>query len=254
MESQILNDNELRRYTCQISLESVGINGQKKLKEASVLVIGAGGKGTAVLQNLVTAGVGKIGISDNLPVEEKFLPKQRLYGNSDIGKQKAIISRQKLVELNHFVNFELHNICIDKNNILNICKEYSLLVDATDNFPSKYLINDAAIILNKPFVFGSVLNPVGMVSVFNYNQGPSLRCLFPAAPPTDKAKGQKNIAAVGILYNIVGTIMANEVLKIILQLENIISGKLLLFNILDYTISFNKIIKNRNNFNIKSLS
>ncbi len=254
MESQILNDNELRRYVYQINLESIGINGQEKLKEASVLVIGAGGKGTTVLQNLVTAGVGKIGISDNLPVEEKFLPKQRLYGNSDIGKQKAIISRQKLAELNHFINFELHNICIDKNNILDICKEYSVLVDATDNFAAKYLINDTAIILKKPFVFGSVLNHVGMVTVFNYNQGPSLRCLFPTAPPRDKSKGQKNMAAVGILYSIVGTIMANEIIKVILQFENIISGKLLLFNILDYTISFNKIIKNPNNFNISSLS
>jgi molybdopterin/thiamine biosynthesis adenylyltransferase len=254
MESEILNDNELRRYSSQIKLESIGIKGQEKLKKASVLVIGAGGKGTAVLQNLVTAGIGKIGISDNLPVEEKFLSKQRLYGNSDIGKQKAIISRQKLAELNHYVDFELHNICIDKNNILDISKEYSVLVDATDNFHSKYLINDAAIILKKPLVFGYILNPVGMVSVFNYNQGPSLRCLFPTGPPGDKKTRQKGKAATGILYNIVGTIMANEILKIILQVDNIISDKLLLFNILDYTISFNKIIKNSKNFNISSLS
>ena len=254
MESEILNNSELRRYTYQIKLESIVVKGQEKLKKARVLVIGAGGKGTTILQNLVTAGIGKIGISDNLTVEEKFLSKQRLYGNSDIGKQKSIISRQKLAELNHFVDFELHNICIDKNNVLDICKEYSVLVDATDNFSSKYLINDAAIILKKPLVFGHVLNPVGMVSVFNFNQGPSLRCLFPTDPFGDKSTGEKNIAAVGILYNIVGTIMANEILKIILQIDNIISGKLLLFNILDYTISFNKIIKNPNNLNIHSLS
>jgi molybdopterin/thiamine biosynthesis adenylyltransferase len=254
MESEILNDNELRRYTSQIKLESIGIKGQEKLKKARVLVIGAGGKGTAVLQNLVTAGIGKIGISDNLPVEEKFLSKQRLYGNSDIGKQKAIISRQKLAELNNYVDFELHNICIDKKNILDISKEYTVLVDATDNFSSKYLINDAAIILKKPLVFGYVFNPVGMVSVFNYNQGPSLRCLFPTGPPGDKRTRQKSKAATGILYNIVGTIMANEILKIILQAENIINGKLLLFNILEYIISFNKISKNPINFNISSLS
>jgi len=249
-----MNDNELRRYASQIKLESIGIKGQEKLKKARVLVIGAGGKGTAVLQNLVTAGIGKIGISDNLPVEEKLLSKQRLYGNSDIGKQKAIISGQKLAELNQYVDFELHNIYVDKNNILNICKEYSVLVDATDIFSSKYLINDAAIILKKPLVFGHVLNPVGMVSVFNYSQGPSLRCLFPTIPPDYKGIGQKSIAAVGILYSIVGTIMANEILKIILQTDNVISGKLLLFNILNYTISFNKISKNPKNLNISSLS
>jgi len=254
MESEILNNNELRKYASQIKLESIGIKGQEKLKKARVLVIGAGGKGTTVLQNLVTAGIGKIGISDNLPVEEKFLLKQRLYGNSDIGKQKAIISRQKLVELNHYVDFELHNICIDKNNILKICKDYSVLVDATDNFPSKYLINDAAIILKKPLVFGYVMNPVGMVSVFNYKQGPSLRCLFPTDPPGDKRTGLKSTAPIGILYSIVGTIMANEILKIILQIDNIMSDKLLLFNVLDYTISFNKITKNPKNLAISSLS
>lgn len=254
MESEILNNGEFRRYTYQIKLGSIGIKGQEKIKKSKVLVIGAGGKGTTVLQNLVIAGVGKIGISDNLPVEEKSLSKQGLYGNSDIGKQKAIISRYKLAELNHFVDFELYNIRVDKKNILDICREYSVLVDATDNFPTKYLINDAAIILKKPLVFGSVQNTAGIVSVFNYKEGPSLRCLFPAEPHADKSPEQKNIASVGILYNIVGTIMANEVLKIILQIDNVISGKLLLFNILDYTISFNKIIKNPKNLNINVLN
>lgn len=254
MESEILNNGELRRYTHQIKLESIGVKGQEKIKKSKVLVIGAGGKGTAVLQNLSTAGIGKLGISDNLTVEEKSLSKQVLYGNSDIGKQKAIVSRYKLAELNHFIDFELYNIRIDKKNILDICREYSVLVDATDNFPSKYLINDAAIILKKPLVFGSVLNTAGMVSVFNYKQGPSLRCLFPAEPSGDVSPEQKKLAAIGILYNIVGTIMANEVLKIILQTDNVISGKLLLFNVLDYTISFNNIIINPNNLNIRALS
>jgi molybdopterin/thiamine biosynthesis adenylyltransferase len=254
MESEILSESELRRYTRQINLESVGIKGQEKIKKASVLVIGAGGKGASVLQNLVAAGVGKIGISDNLPVEEKNLIKQRLYGNTDIGKQKAIISWRKLIELNHFVNFELHNICIDKNNVLDICKNYAVIVDATDNFPSKYLINDAAIILKKPLVFGTVHDPVGMVSVFNYNMGPSLRCLFPTAPSDKQNSVQKKMPSAGILYSMTGTIMANEVLKIILQINNIISGKLLLLNMLDYTISFNKITKNPKNLAISSLS
>ncbi len=253
MESVLLNDGELRRYTHQIKLESIGIKGQEKIKKSKVLVIGAGGTGTAVLQNLAIAGIGKIGISDSLPVEEKSLSKQGLYGNSDIGKQKAIVSRYKLSEINHFVDFELYNIRIEKNNVLDICREYTVLVDATDNFPTRYLINDAAIILRKPLVFGSVLNTTGMVSVFNYKEGPSLRCLFPAEPQGEMSPEQKEITALSTLYNITGTIMANEVLKIILQINNVMSGKLLLFNILDYSISFNKIIKNPINLNISTL-
>jgi len=253
MESESLSELELRRYLYQIKLPSIGIEGQEKLKKSRILVIGAGGKGTTVLQNLVTAGVGKIGISDNFPVEEKNLSKQRLFGNGDIGKEKAIISKQKLTELNHFVDYELHNVCISRNNILDICSGYSVIVDATDNFQAKYLINDAAVILNKPFVFGSVLNSLGMVSVFNFNKGPSLRCLYPTIPSGNEKPELKNIAGIGILYNIVGTIMANEVLKIILQINNVLSGKLLLFNLLDYSISFTNINVNPDNLKITAL-
>jgi len=253
MESESLHEKELRRYLYQIKLPSLGIEGQQKLKDARILVIGAGGKGTAVLQNLATAGVGSIGISDNFPVEEKNLSKQRLYGNADIGKEKAIISKQKLKELNHFVDYELYNVCINKNNILDICSEYSVIVDATDNFPARYLINDAAVILNKPIVFGSVVSSTGMVSVFNFNQGPTLRCLYPTIPSDSKKSQLKSIPGIGILYNIVGTIMANEVLKIILQIDNVLSGKLLLFNISDYSISFNNININPDNLKITAL-
>jgi molybdopterin/thiamine biosynthesis adenylyltransferase len=253
MESESLNEKELKRYSSQIKLPSLGIEGQQKLKNASILVIGAGGKGTAVLKNLATAGVGNIGISDNFPVEEKNLSKQSLYGNADIGKEKAIISRQKLKELNHFVNYELYNVCINRNNILDICRGYSVIVDATDNFPARYLINDAAIILDKPCVSGSIENSMGMVSVFNFNKGPTLRCLYPTIPSGNITSEMKSISGIGIIYNIVGTIMANEVLKIILQLDNILSGKLLMFNISDYSISFKNIKLNPANLKIPAL-
>ncbi len=254
MNSDILSDKEFRRYAYQIKLPSVGIEGQEKLKKSKVIVIGAGSKGTTVLQNLATVGIGEIGISDNFIVEEKSLSKQRLYGDKDIGKQKAIISKQKLAEINQLVKYELFNICIDKNNILEICDEYSLIVDATDNFAAKYLLNDAAIILHKPLVFGHIHNATGMVSVFNYNEGPSLRCLFPDIPSKNRKPELKNIASFAILSSIIGTIMANEVLKILLNIENILSGKLLNFNILNYTISFQEIIKNPKNLKIKSLA
>lgn len=253
MNSEILSEKEFRRYAYQIKLPSVGIEGQEKLKKSKVIVIGAGSKGTVVLQNLANAGIGELGISDNLIVEEKSLSKQRLYGDKDIGKQKAIISRQKLAELNHLVKYELYNIYINKNNILDICNEYSVIVDATDNYQTKYLLNDAAIILQKPIIFGHIHNSTGMVSVFNYNRGPSLRCLFPDIPSEDKNPEVKNIASTGILYNIIGTIMANEVLKVLLNFNNTLSGKLLNFNILDYSISYQKIVKNSKNLKIKSL-
>ena len=252
MNSEILSDKEFRKYAYQIRLPSVGIEGQEKLKRAKVIVIGAGSKGTTVMQNLATAGIGEIGISDNYIVEEKSLPKQRLYGDGDIGKQKAIVSRQKLAGINQLVEYELYNICIDKSNILDICAKYSVIVDATDNFPVKYLLNDAAVILRKPLVFGHVSNSVGMVSVFNHNNGPSLRCLFPDIPSDNKNPELENITSVGILYDITGTIMANEVLKILLNIENTLSGKLLNFNILNYAISFQKINKNPKNLEIRS--
>jgi molybdopterin/thiamine biosynthesis adenylyltransferase len=253
MEFNPLNEAELKRYSSQIKILSSGTEGQQRIKNASILVIGAGGKGTSVLQNLAAAGIGKIGITDNFPVEEKNLSKQRLYGNSDIGKEKAIISRQKLKELNHFVNYELYNVCINNKNILDICREYKLIIDATDNFPARYLINDAAVILNKPVVFGSVLNSIGMVSVFNFNKGPTLRCLYPTTPSGDEKPEIKSIAGIGVLYNIVGTIMANEALKIILHMENVLSGKLLIFNISDYSISFKSINVNPVNLKISTL-
>ncbi len=253
MNSEILSDKEFRRYAYQIRLPSVGIEGQEKLKNGKVIVIGAGGKGTSLLQNLASAGIGEIGISDNYIIEEKFLPKQRFYGDGDIGKQKAIVARQKLAKINKLVQYELYNICIDKTNILDICSKYSVIVDATDNFPAKYLLNDASIILRKPLVFGHVTNSIGMVSVFNYNQGPSLRCLFPDNPAANKKTNLENITSPAILYDITGIIMANEVLKILLGIETPLSGKLLNFNISDYTTSFQEIVKNPKNLEIKSL-
>ena len=181
------------------------------------------------------------------------MPKQRFYGDADIGKQKAIVARQKLAAINRLVQYEIYNICIDKTNILNICSKYSVIVDSTDNFPIKYLLNDAAIILNKPLVFGHVIDSVGMVSVFNCNGGPSLRCLFPDIPAENKDNNTGNIMSSAILNDITGTIMANEVLKIILNAGTPLNGKLLSFNIEDYSVSFREITKNPKNLEIKSL-
>ncbi len=243
MNSDILSPLETRRYLLQIELPSVGMSGQEKIKQSNVLVVGAGSKGTTLMQCLVSSGIGKIGISDNSRVEEHVLPNQRLYGNSDLGKQKAIISKQKLKELNHLVEIELHNICLSENNISSICSEYDIIVDATDNLPAHYLICDASIQMNKPVVYGKILGPEAHVSVFNYQDSPTFRTLYPNKPLKDQKLSMKEVASHSIIAGIAGTIMANEVLKIILGLENTLSGKLLVLDIRDYSIEIKDIEK-----------
>ena len=252
MKSEILSDRELRLFSKQIQLPSVGIRGQEKLKEARVLVIGAGGKGSSLLQNLVSAGIGNLGISDNFGIEEVLIPKQSLYGDLDIGKQKAIVAKQKLSQLNHEVNLVLHNICLSEDNILDIFKDYNLVVDATDNFAAHYLINDAAIISKKTVIFGSVFHKQGLITVFNHHNGPSFRCLFPKIPHNTVNPADDGIYGLTILHHITGTIMANEVLSAVLGNHVLLNGKLLIFDISNYSITTEKIERNPENFTITS--
>lgn len=244
--SEILSEKELRRYALQISSPQMGLPGQEKLKLARVLVVGAGGKGTCVLQNLATIGVGKLGISDNYPVQESELSRQYLYGNSDLGKQKAIISKQKLQGINHLVEYELHNVCLNEKNIRQICKGYDVIVDATDNFHARYLINDAAIALNLPLVFCQTLNGEGLVSVFNYQGGPSLRCLYPE--PVKDSGSEKNFVCQVTLMTMLGGVVANEVIKIILNMESALNGNLMTIDSSTYSANFRIIKKNPANF------
>jgi molybdopterin/thiamine biosynthesis adenylyltransferase len=250
MQSEVLSGLEIRRYSQQIELPSVGISGQEKIKQSKVLVVGAGGKGSALMQHLVAAGVGKIGISDNYLVEEKVLPNQILYGNSDLGKQKAIISKQKLSEINHLTKIELHNVCLAESNIFQICNGYDIVVDATDNLPAHYLINDAAIRLNKPLVYGFVYNSQAHVSVFNYNDGPSFRCMYSQIPIEKDKVWLNGIVNVGIISGIAGTIMANEVLKVILDMPFTLSGILMVFDVSEYVMKMLKIRKDPVNFKL----
>ena len=238
--SEILTDKEIRRYIHQISLSGFGIEGQEKLKQSKVLVIGVGGKGSSALQNLTSVGIGMIGICDNYPVTEDQLSRQHLYGDMDLGKQKAIISRQKLMEINSLVSYKLHNVCLSKQNIDKICAEYDILIDTTDNFPAHYLINDAAIRMEKPFVFGAVLNTKGMISVFNYKGGPSLRNYFPK-PPENKQPVAGGFACEAMVRSIVGSIIANETLKLIIGMGSRLNGKMLIFDAINYTMTLSSI-------------
>jgi len=254
MHSEVLSGLEIRRYAQQIELPSVGMSGQEKIKQSKVLVVGAGGKGTALMQHLVSAGIGKLGISDNYLVEEQVLPNQTLFGNGDLGKQKAILSKQKLTQINHLTKMELHNVCLAESNIQQICNGYDIIVDATDNLPAHLLINDTAIRINKPVVYGSVYNSQAHISVFNYKNGPSFRCLYAQIPRDKKNLSSDGIANIGIVSGIAGTIMANEVMKIILDIPFILSGRLLVFEVPGYVMKMIKINKDPGNFILDNAS
>ena len=179
MDSEILSPREQRRYAKQIMISEIGIAGQEKLKNAKILVIGAGGLGCSVLQYLTVAGAGEIGIAEYDTVNETNLQRQVLYGSDDIGKLKSIIAKKRLQQINSFVEFEIFNLRVDVSNSLNLLKNFDIIVDATDNFDTRYIINDSCVILNKPMVHGSIFKYEGLVSVFNYKGGATYRCYNP---------------------------------------------------------------------------
>ena len=231
---------ERKRYSRQIILPEMGMAGQEKLKAAKVLVIGAGGLGCPVLQYLVAAGVGTIGVVDDDTVDVTNLHRQILYSPDDIGKGKAETAVQKLTAMNPYVNLTAIPVRLDESNAAEIISNYDLVIDGSDNFPTRYLANDICVELNKPLVFGSILRFEGQVSVFNYKGGPTYRCLFPEAEEGDNCEVA---GVIGILPGIIGTYMANEVIKVICEIGEILSGRLLVLNALGNTnniFSFNR--------------
>jgi adenylyltransferase/sulfurtransferase len=235
MKSSILSSKELRIYKHQIDISSIGLVGQEKIKQARVLIAGAGGMGVSAMQCLAIAGVGSIGICDNCMVEETTLSRQSLYGEKDLGKQKAIISKQKLSEINRNTLIEVYNIYLTENNISAILSKYDIIVDATVSFSTHYIIDEAIKIRSIPCVFGTIDQSAIEVSVFNYKQGPSFRMLYPAEPKSlSHQPGPKLIAGLVLHYGIAGHFMANEALKIILDLPEVLSGKILKFDLTDY--------------------
>lgn len=249
-----MTPRELRRYKKQIMIPEIGIEGQKKLKKSRVLVIGAGGLGCPVLQYLTAAGVGKITIVEFDSVDETNLQRQILYGSDDVGKLKAIIAKNRLDNLNSLVATEIFNLRLTAANSLGIIKGYDVIVDATDNLETRYLINDSCVILNKPMVHGAIYKSEGQISVFNYNGGPTYRCYNPAPDHMDfKNPLPADVGLLGVLPGITGTFMANEVLKIITQTGNVLSGRMLLFNISDNSFHIMRIKNIPENHNIKDL-
>jgi sulfur-carrier protein adenylyltransferase/sulfurtransferase len=250
----ILTPREKRRYSKQIMISEIGIAGQEKLKTAKVLVVGAGGLGCAVLQYLTVAGIGKIGIAEFDMVDESNLQRQVLYGSDDVGKLKSIIAKSRLENLNSLVEFEIFNLMIDKSNSPALFKNFDIIVDATDNFETRYIISDSCVILNKPMVHGSIYKYEGMVSVFNYRGGATYRCYNPAdAERNYKNPAPAQVGLFGVLPGITGTLMANEVIKIITETGKVLSGEILLFNILSNTFRTITVKNIPGNHNIKDL-
>jgi len=247
----MLSKEEINRYARQIVLPEIGIVGQEKLKRAKVLVIGAGGLGCPVLQYLAAAGIGTIGIVDEDVVEESNLQRQILYNKEEVGKPKAEVAERKLKILNPHINITSYILRLTAANALDIIKDYDLIIDGSDNFPTRYLVNDACVMLNKFLVFGSIFKFEGQLSVFNYKSGPTYRCLFPQ-PPQDSPNCSE-IGVLGVLPGIIGTMMANEALKIILGIGEILSGKLFVFNALTSQTNIISFEKNSANSNITSL-
>lgn len=227
----------MERYNRHIILSEIGSKGQEKLAAARVLVVGAGGLGCPVLQYLTAAGVGTIGIIDNDVVEESNLQRQILFGSASLGKNKAVAAKKRLTDLNSTITINAYPEKLTFQNAMEIFSQYDLIVDGTDNFEARYLINDASVLSNKPVVFGAIHKFQGQVSVFNYEDGPTYRCVFPDKPGKNTVPNCSEVGVLGVLPGIVGTMQANEVLKVILGLGKVLSGKLLCYDALSNQVT-----------------
>jgi sulfur-carrier protein adenylyltransferase/sulfurtransferase len=235
----MLNQDENRRYYRHFQLGEIGLEGQLKLKKAKVLVVGAGGLGCPALIYLTAMGVGEIGILDFDKVAHSNLQRQFLYTTGDIGENKVEIAIKKLKQQNPSVIFHAHQLKLDENNAETVFSKYDFILDATDSISIRYIINDSCVKLGKTFVYGSIHKFEGQVSVFNYESGPTYRCLFPENVEKQEVLNCIEAGVVGVIPGIIGTIQATEILKLILGIGEILSGKLLVINLL--TCSFNLI-------------
>jgi molybdopterin/thiamine biosynthesis adenylyltransferase/rhodanese-related sulfurtransferase len=229
-----LNNDEIRRYSRHLILPEVGLAGQKKIKGASVLCIGAGGLGSPIAMYLAAAGIGKIGIVDFDVVDFSNLQRQILHTDADVGRPKALSAKETLAGTNPNTEVVIHNTRITSENALDLIRPYDIVVDGTDNFPTRYLTNDACVLLKKPNVYGSIFRFDGQASVFApHLGGPCYRCLYPEPPPPGMVPSCAEGGVLGVLPGIIGCIQATEILKLALGRGHSLIGRLLLFNALD---------------------
>ncbi len=243
----MLNKEEIKRYNRHLILPGFGISRQEKLKQAKVLIIGAGGLGCPVLLYLTAAGVGEIGVIDFDTVDESNLQRQIIFSQDDIGKLKAEVAVAKLAKQNPHVKFKAYTMRLQNKNAPEIFGHYDVIVDGSDNFSTRYLVNDACVLLNKPLVYGAVYKFEGQVSVFNHTvTAPTYRCLFPVPPAAGSVANCSEIGVLGVLPGIIGTLQTTEVLKIITGIGEVLSGKILLVDALSMNFSTVELSRNEN--------
>ncbi|MBE9193273.1 molybdopterin-synthase adenylyltransferase MoeB [Gloeocapsopsis crepidinum LEGE 06123] len=228
-----LTKEEYERYSRHLILPEVGLDGQKRLKAASVLCIGTGGLGSPLLLYLAAAGIGRIGIVDFDVVDNSNLQRQVIHGTSWVGKPKIASAKNRILEINPNCQVDLYETRLSSENALELLAPYDVVVDGTDNFPTRYLVNDACVLLDKPNVYGSIFRFEGQATVFNYEGGPNYRDLYPEPPPPGMVPSCAEGGVLGVLCGIIGTIQATETIKIILGQGNTLSGRLMLYNALD---------------------
>ncbi len=229
----MLSRDELTRYSRHILLPEIGIEGQERLKSASVLIVGAGGLGSPLAMYLAAAGVGRLGLIDFDTVDVSNLHRQVMYGESDVGMKKPDAAARRLQDLNAHVQIERHDARLSGDNAIEIIEQYDLIADGTDNFPTRYLVNDACILTGKTNIYASIFRYDGQVSVFGSTDGPCYRCVYPEPPPPGLVPSCAEGGVLGVLPGIVGSIQAAEVLKLICGIGNPLVGRLLLFDALE---------------------
>ncbi len=248
MQEEIqLSKEELARYSRHIIIPEFNIEGQKKLKAAKVLVIGTGGLGSPMLLYLAAAGVGTIGIVDFDVVDDSNLQRQVLFDVKDVGRPKVEAARERILGLNPHINVIAYNEHLSSKNAMEIFKDYDVVADGTDNFPTRYLVNDACVLTGIPNVYASIYRFDGQVSVFNYNNGPNYRDLYPEPPPPGLVPSCAEGGVLGVLPGIIGSLQANEVIKVITGIGETLSGRLFSFDALNFTTRIFKVAKDKNN-------
>lgn len=239
-----LSHEEILRYSRHLLIPEVGLDGQKKLKASSALIIGTGGLGSPVALYLAAAGIGRIGLVDYDVVDSTNLQRQVIHGTGTVGKLKVESARDRMLDLNPDIKVEVYNEPFTSDNAMQIARDYDILIDGTDNFPTRYLTNDVSVFLGKPNVYGSIFRFDGQASVFYAKKGPCYRCLFPEPPPPGLVPSCAEGGVLGVLPGTIGTIQATEALKVLLDIGSPLTGKLLLYNALDMSFDFVKLKKN----------
>jgi len=239
-----LSHEEILRYSRHLLIPDVGLDGQRKLKAASVLVIGTGGLGSPVALYLAAAGVGRIGLVDFDVVDESNLQRQVIHGTRRIGDLKVESARDRIVDLNPEIEVSTYNEPFTSENAMRIAQDYDILIDGTDNFPTRYLVNDVCVLSGKPNVYGSIFRFEGQLSVFDARVGPCYRCLFPEPPPAGLVPSCAEGGVLGVLPGTIGTLQATEALKLILGIGQPLIGKLMIYDALEMRFDFVKLFKN----------